>query len=231
MYGYIYETTNLINGKKYIGQHRGSFDKEYKGSGTLLRRAIKKYGKENFEVKLLEECNNQIHLNEREIYWITKFNADLSNNYYNICKGGSNERTFRGKNNPMYGKTLSKEVKAHLSKVHKGLSHKVADTSKMKAAAQQRAKEIMKNKLAIIKGRICVNNGIKDKYINPSELDLYISKGYKKGSKNKGNKPPNTNKICVYYNNFKNRKYILKEELNMYLKKGFKLYSNRKDVN
>ena len=63
------------------------------------------------------------------------------------------------------------------------------------------------------------------------ELDLYISKGYKKGSKNKGNKPPNTNKICVYYNNFKNRKYILKEELNMYLKKGFKLYSNRKDVN
>ena len=68
MYGYIYETTNLINGKKYIGQHRGSFDKEYKGSGTLLRRAIKKYGKENFEVKLLEECNNQIHLNEREIY-------------------------------------------------------------------------------------------------------------------------------------------------------------------
>ena len=45
MYGYIYETTNLINGKKYIGKRVSkTFDKYYKGSGKLLRKAFTKYG-------------------------------------------------------------------------------------------------------------------------------------------------------------------------------------------
>ena len=37
MYGYIYEITNLVNGKKYIGQHKSNqFDEDYHGSGKLL---------------------------------------------------------------------------------------------------------------------------------------------------------------------------------------------------
>lgn len=44
----IYKTTNLINGKIYIGQD--SKDRpNYYGSGKLIHRAIKKYGKENFK--------------------------------------------------------------------------------------------------------------------------------------------------------------------------------------
>lgn len=45
MYGYIYQTTNLINNKIYIGQHHSDvFDESYKGSRKLILRAIKKYG-------------------------------------------------------------------------------------------------------------------------------------------------------------------------------------------
>lgn len=45
MYGYIYETTNLINGKKYIGKRvKPKFDGNYKGSGKVLKHAIEKYG-------------------------------------------------------------------------------------------------------------------------------------------------------------------------------------------
>ena len=45
MYGFIYITTNLINGKRYIGQKK--YDKEgtwknYLGSGTYLKRALEK---------------------------------------------------------------------------------------------------------------------------------------------------------------------------------------------
>lgn len=41
MYVYVYITTNLINGKRYIGQHRSNIlDEKYLGSGKLLKNAI-----------------------------------------------------------------------------------------------------------------------------------------------------------------------------------------------
>jgi hypothetical protein len=50
----IYITTNLINGKQYIGLHSKN-NKSYLGAGTLLLKAIKKYGKENFSKEILKE--------------------------------------------------------------------------------------------------------------------------------------------------------------------------------
>ena len=45
MFGYVYLTENLINGKCYIGRHSSpTFDKKYKGSGVAIKKAIKKYG-------------------------------------------------------------------------------------------------------------------------------------------------------------------------------------------
>ena len=37
---YIYLTTNLVNGKKYIGQHYGRLDDKYFGSGVIITKAI-----------------------------------------------------------------------------------------------------------------------------------------------------------------------------------------------
>lgn len=55
MYGYIYKTTNLINGKFYIGKHKSEkYDPSYYGSGKIIRLAIKKYGLENFKNEVLE---------------------------------------------------------------------------------------------------------------------------------------------------------------------------------
>ena len=55
---YIYKTTNLINGKIYIGQSIRKFSKSYLGSGVKILNAIKKYGKENFKVEILEDNKN-----------------------------------------------------------------------------------------------------------------------------------------------------------------------------
>ena len=84
---YIYLTTNLINGKKYIGQHNGSIKDNYLGSGVLLVKAIEKYGKENFKKEILEECDIT-ELDEKEKYWIAYYNALEDENFYNLSKGG-----------------------------------------------------------------------------------------------------------------------------------------------
>lgn len=78
----VYETTNLINGKKYIGQDSHN-NPNYLGSGKSISRAIKKYGKKNFEKKILEYCVNKKHLDEREEYWLQLVDAVNNPLYYN----------------------------------------------------------------------------------------------------------------------------------------------------
>lgn len=84
---YIYLTTNLVNGKKYIGQHYGDINDKYLGSGVAFTRALNKYGKENFQKEILEVTTKN-KVNEREQYYINLHNAFLSEEYYNLTPGG-----------------------------------------------------------------------------------------------------------------------------------------------
>lgn len=90
MYGYIYLTTNLINGMQYIGQHKADkFEPEkYIGSGRWLKRAIAKYGRDKFRCELIQICYSFDELNEREEYWIKHFDAVNSKMFYNVDAGG-----------------------------------------------------------------------------------------------------------------------------------------------
>lgn len=85
---FIYLTTNLINNKKYIGYHYGCIDDNYLGSGTLITKAIKQYGKENFSRAILEICKTKQEVLEKEKHWIFQFNAVEDENFYNISAGG-----------------------------------------------------------------------------------------------------------------------------------------------
>lgn len=85
---FIYLTTNILNGKQYIGSHRGDKEDNYLGSGLALKRAIKKYGKENFKRKILKECKSKNNLILEEKY-IQEYNT-LQPNGYNISPKGGN---------------------------------------------------------------------------------------------------------------------------------------------
>jgi group I intron endonuclease len=90
--GYIYKTTNLINGKIYIGQHlREEFDKKYYGSGKLIQFALKKYGKNNFNVEIIEWLDSIEKLNDAEVKFISAYNSINKKIGYNIALGGNNK--------------------------------------------------------------------------------------------------------------------------------------------
>lgn len=86
---YIYITTNLINGKKYIGQHKGKVNDSYLGSGTTITKAINKYGKENFTKEILCMCASRKEADEKEKEYIALYNAVESEMFYNNSEGGN----------------------------------------------------------------------------------------------------------------------------------------------
>ena len=162
----IYKTTNLLNGKSYVGQ-QSTNDEMYLGSGKILKLAIKKYGVENFKKEIIEECLTREELNKREIYWIKKLNP-----VYNIHEGGyggynkfavgANKKkkgktweeiyspegleTMRsiersGKNNSFYGKTHTEENK----KLNAEQARKMHTGSKRSEASKLRSSIALKN--------------------------------------------------------------------------------------
>ena len=132
MYGYIYITTNKVNNKRYIGQHKGDFDSKYYGSGKIISNAILKYGTENFVVEILEKCDNKEELNKREKWWIKHFNAVENKSFYNIAKGGEGGHTIAGYNEEqkaIYSRNMSNALKGrvftdeHKMKISKSLKN------------------------------------------------------------------------------------------------------------
>lgn len=126
MYGYIYITTNLVNGRKYIGQHKWSKYPSkhltYFGSGKILKNAILKYGEENFSCRIIQWCHSKWELDAREKAWILMYDAVNSNEFYNISTGGSGGGSSWSnytKPHPWIGKHHTEESKKKISENYK----------------------------------------------------------------------------------------------------------------
>jgi len=80
----IYKITNTINHKYYIGMHKTKkLDDGYMGSGKLIRRAIEKYGVDNFTKEILYIFDNEDDMRNKE-----KELVILGEMCYNLCDGG-----------------------------------------------------------------------------------------------------------------------------------------------
>ena len=138
---YVYEITNLVNGKKYIGKrscHCPIEEDKYMGSGTLLIRAIKKYGVNNFKKEILQVCETSEMAYTYEELYTVQVNAWDNKNYYNLKRGG------RG---GTYGIKMSEDTKLKISIANKGRQSpnkgkKLSESTKLKIANAHRGKTI-----------------------------------------------------------------------------------------
>lgn len=112
----IYMITNLIDGKKYIGQttnynkrSKTHFSKlrDNKHHNEHLQRAFNKYGEKNFKIEILSLCDEN-QLDELEKEYIKKYNCCDERYGYNLMDGGQKYRHF------------TNEVKEKMSRSGKG---------------------------------------------------------------------------------------------------------------
>lgn len=116
---HIYLITNLLNGKSYVGQHNGQH-KYYFTGGTIVKKAIKKYGRDNFTRVIIEEGNfSTEQLNTLEIFYINKYNT-LVPNGYNISIDGTGLYRRGNKAWNSGGGVYTKETLENMSKAKKG---------------------------------------------------------------------------------------------------------------
>jgi group I intron endonuclease len=110
---YVYLTTNLVNGKQYIGDHstNNNINDNYLGSGRpYFKNALKTYGRKNFKREILEFFDTKDKAFEAQEKYIKQYNTLVPNGYNISPKGG---HMFKG--------SMAKITKLKIGKANKGL--------------------------------------------------------------------------------------------------------------
>jgi group I intron endonuclease len=130
----VYKITNKLNNKIYIGiTSQGAGVRYYKhlsdalhGSPFPIHNALRKYGKENFTLEIIELCETSEILKEREKYWIAFYNSTNREIGYNMTEGGNgtfgrlhSEETKEKIRQKALGRKASEETKRKLSQIYK----------------------------------------------------------------------------------------------------------------
>lgn len=206
---FVYKTTNLLNGRYYIGVHTTENENDgYLGSGTAITEAVKKYGRENFAREILEYYDTPSKAYEAEES-LVDVNDPLS---YNMKKGGFGgwgpnatkmshtpeviERANKKRrvSNSIAAKKMIEEGR------HNFQLHKAGDKPHVRKARSQRMKgnnygatrKITDNSRELwseaakgntnVRGRIWICNDITGERYRVSP-DYHIPKGFRKGYK------------------------------------------------
>ncbi len=203
---YVYITTNLINGKQYVGDHStDNLNDRYLGSGRpYLQEALKEYGRKNFKREILEFFSTRKEAFEAQEKYIKVYDT-LSPNGYNISSKGG------------YGvasSSLREETKNKISLKLKGKPKSEGFKKKMKGKKPWNTgikySEEQKNNLI---GRVPWNKGKTDIYSEETLNQISLSK---EGKPNPHNKEWN-NKISLGKIGFKHS-----EETKEKMRKSFR---------
>lgn len=145
---HIYLITNLVNGKRYVGQTTKTIEERWKEHlknakkrmQNRLYQAIRKYGQDAFTAEGLTECDNPEKSNELEKMWIILLNTYNYKSGYNMTVGGDGhpcpctEDVRRKISKTRQGQPTSQKQKDAASETHKGKPKPLAQRQKMAAS-------------------------------------------------------------------------------------------------
>lgn len=191
-YGYIYKTTNLLNNQIYIGQKKDIFSSDYFGSGNLIRKDVKDFGKNNFKVEFICSALNKQELNKAEIEWIKKLNCVFPNGY-NLSLGGDGAS---------WGHVVTEETRRKISQNQDSLGM----TGKQHS---QETREKMRLKKLGIKHSQEHNDSIRKSHLGKKHKKLWSLESREKARRSKlGFIPWNKGKVDVYSDETKEKMRI-----------------------
>ncbi len=181
--GIIYAVQNKVNGKYYIGKTIRALEirkKEHlseakaKRKDNSFHKAIRKYGEENFEWKIIDEHENKDVLDELEKLYILRYESFEKG--YNETLGGDGGPGLSGEKHPMYGKHPSEKTRKKMSESHKG--KKISKETKKKLRESQMGKN---NPMA--NPRICAKVSGENHYTKGPKKLFYSKENSKKAQK------------------------------------------------
>lgn len=215
---FVYKTENILNSDYYIGIHKTkNINDSYLGSGIIINKSIKKYGKENFIRKILYFGidYNDIYDKEREL--VTEETLkDIK--CLNLTIGGLKGSFFRinerVKIDPEYKKFIKEKIR--LSKTQKVLDKQAESLKKYFSNIENRKhlSEVHKNRYLNIDNRKEISNKTKIK-MQTSEMREKMSKLFKDKMKLKNGD------IVKYFN---------KSDIEIYLQQGWNFLSQRQEL-
>jgi hypothetical protein len=201
MFYTVYKTTNLINGKIYVGLHvTSNLDDTYLGSGSQLKSAIKKYGEENFKREYIKICSSPEEMYELEADIVNEDFVKRSDTY-NMKKGGTGSWYHINSNPEQKRKTSSMG----------GIKTSNRDTNPFKDPEWQRNFNSMTD--PDIVNRLCI------KANSPAAIEKKKAT-WKQTGRGKGNKNSQYGTCWVTHSELGNKK-INKDDLDKFLALGY----------
>jgi len=182
MYYFIYKTTNIENGKTYIGCHKTNvIDDGYLGSGTVLRRAISKYGRDKFVRVILEFVESEDLMYEVEKKYVDEVYVDSDMSYNVRCGGlgGRLNQEIRSLISEKLRKPKAEETKEKMRLYHTGRTRSEQTKANMREAHKNRlppTEEARKKMSERAKSR--ANNACGTKWINNGVICKRVPKEF-----------------------------------------------------
>lgn len=185
--------TNRVNGRSYIGQTVYSLEqRRWKHNSDALTerrngyfsKAIKKYGTDNFDWKIIHDSITDIDfLNRLEIFYIEYYDT-FKPNGYNLTLGGWNalasDETKKKMSEAGKGKKFSEEHRRNLSESHKGHKHSVKTKRKMSIAHKGKKLSMeTKKRMSVAQKRVLPRKKLSDKIKARISNTLIGSKNYR----------------------------------------------------